>query len=137
LCPLLEPAKIRKNCCGLTILIVSLFSLCCLRITARVATLAVSKPDFEILAFLTSLAFFGNKKARRNRDFSGFFQPERLGSGKILSELRFHYISLLKRVYDHVGRTKFCKDFTVALKVIDVIYRKQMYDSVITGKKCF
>jgi len=62
-----------------------------------------------------------------------FFQPERLGSGKILSELRIHYKSLLTRVYNHAGCSAYCKDFTVALKVIDVIDRKYMYDSVNTG----
>jgi len=31
-----------------------------------------------------------------------------------------------------------CKDFAVALKITDVIYKKQMLNSVITGeKKCF
>jgi len=84
--------------------------------------------------FLKPLAFFGNKIIQTK---SGFFQPERLGSGKILSELRIHHKSLLMRVYDHAGCTEYCKAFTVALKVIDVINRKQMCDSVITGKQCF
>jgi len=33
------------------------------------------------------------------------------------------------------GCKEYCKDFTVALKIIDVIDKKQMYDSVITGNK--
>ena len=39
------------------------------------------------------------------------------------------------RVYDHAGYKDNCKDFTVALKIIDVIYKKQMQDSVITAKE--
>jgi len=39
------------------------------------------------------------------------------------------------RVYGHVGCTEYCKDFTVALKMIDVINKKQMYDGAITGKE--
>jgi len=38
------------------------------------------------------------------------------------------------RVYDHAGCTEYCKDFTVALKMIDVIDKKQICDSVITKK---
>jgi len=34
------------------------------------------------------------------------------------------------RVYDHPGYKEYGKNFTVALKIIDVIYKKQMYDSV-------
>jgi len=59
-----ESAKIRENYCGLTTLIVSQFPLWCLRIATRVANLAFSNPDFEILTFVTPLAFVGNKKAR-------------------------------------------------------------------------
>jgi len=80
--------------------------------------LAFSKPDFEILFFLEI------KKQTK----SGFFQAEKLGSGKILSELRIYYKSLLTRVSDHARCTEYCKDFTVALKVIDVI--------TVTGNKC-
>jgi len=39
------------------------------------------------------------------------------------------------RVYEHVGCTEYCKDFTVVLKMIDVIDKKQMYDRVITGNE--
>jgi len=38
-----EPAKIRETYCGLTILIVSLFSLCCLRITKQLRSGTVDK----------------------------------------------------------------------------------------------
>jgi len=38
-----EPAEIRENYCGLTILIVSLFSLCCLRITKQLRPGTVDK----------------------------------------------------------------------------------------------
>ena len=38
-------------------------------------------------------------------------------------------------MYDHPGCTEYCKDFTVALKMIDVIDKKQMYDIVVTGKE--
>ena len=45
--------------------------------------------------------------------------------------------SLLKRVHSHAGCTKYWKDCrpTVALKLIDVIDKKQMHDSVITVKE--
>ena len=39
------------------------------------------------------------------------------------------------RVYDHAACTEYCKDFTIALKMIDVIDKKQMYNSVITQKE--
>jgi len=39
------------------------------------------------------------------------------------------------RVYDHAGCTECCKDFTVALKMIGVIGKKQICDSVITRKE--
>jgi len=34
-----------------------------------------------------------------------------------------------------IGCTEYCKDFTAALKTIDVIDKKQIYDSVITKKE--
>jgi len=73
--------------------------------------------------FWTPLAFFGNQKARQNL---AFFQSKRLSSGKTLSKLHIHYKYLLTRVYDHAGYKEYCKDFTVALKIIDGIYKKQM-----------
>jgi len=45
-----------------------------------------------------------------------------------------HYKSLLTGVYDHAGCKEYCKDCTVALQIFDVINKKQMYDSVFTGK---
>jgi len=53
-----------------------------------------------------------------------------------LSELHIHYKSLATRVYYHAGCTEYCKNFTAALKMIDVIDKKQMHASVITGKEC-
>jgi len=97
--------------------------------------LASLKPDFEILAFLTPLAFFGNTKAGKIWLFLAYFQSDRLGSGKTLSELHTHSKSLATRVYYHAGCTEYCKNFTVALKIIDVIDKKEMHDSVITGKE--
>jgi len=85
------------------------------------------KPDFEILAFLEI------KKPRKIWLFLAYFQSDRLSSDKTLSELHIHYKSLVTRVYYHAGCTEYCKNFTVALKMIDVIDKKQMYDSVITG----
>jgi len=68
------------------------------------------KPDFEILAFLTPLAFFGSQKNL------AYFQSDRIGSGKTLSELHTHSESLATRVYYHVGCTEYCKNFTVCPK---------------------
>jgi len=51
-----------------------------------------------------------------------------------LSELHIHFKSLAKKVYYHEGCTEYCKKFTVALKMIDVIDKKQMHNSVIMGK---
>jgi len=72
------------------------------------------------------LAFLEIKNPEKNLDFSGFFQSKRLISGKALPELYIHYKSPLTRVYDHAWSKKYCKDFTVVLKVIDDIYKKQM-----------
>jgi len=70
--------------------------------------------------------FLQIKKSRQNLAVSGFFQSKRFSSGKTLSELHIHYKSLLTGVYDHAGYKEYCKDFTVALKIITVIYKKQM-----------
>ena len=82
------------------------------------------KPDFEILAFL---------KIKKSQNNLAYFQSDRLSSHKALSKLHIHYKSLVTRVYYHAGCTEYCKNFTVALKMIDVIDKKQMHDSVITG----
>jgi len=105
-------------------------------ITSRVANLALLKPDFEILFFLNTFAFFEDKKIQtKSGFFLAFFQSERLGSGKTLSKLHIHYKSLLKRVYNQAGCTEKWKNFTVALKMINFIDKKQMYDSVTTEKE--
>jgi len=64
-----------------------------------------------------------------------YFQSDRLGSGTTLSKLHIHYKSLATRVYYHAGCAEYCKKFTVALKMIYAIDKKQMHDSVITGKE--
>ena len=55
----------------------------------RVANLAFLKPDLEILAFFERLWLFLEIKQSQTK--SGFFQSEKLGSGKILLELHIHY----------------------------------------------
>jgi len=75
--------------------------------------------------FGTPLAFLQIKKS----------QKIWLGSGKTLSVLHIHYKSLSTRVCYHAGCTEYCKNFTSALKMIDVIDEEQMHGSVITGKE--
>jgi len=65
---------------------------------------------------------------------SRFFSVGKAYSGKTLFELHIHCNSLLTRVYDHAGCKEYCKGFTVALKMVDVFNKKQMYH-VITGKE--
>ena len=58
---------------------------------------------FESLAFFNHLAF-------QNLAFSlFFFQLERFGFGKTLSELDLNYKPLLMRVYGHAGCKEYCK----------------------------
>ena len=76
------------------------------------------------MAFFNSFGFFGNKKSRKIWLFLAYFQSDRLGSGKTLSDLHTHSKSLATRVYYHAGCTEYCKNFTVALKMIDVIDKK-------------
>jgi len=38
-------------------------------------------------------------------------------------------------VYDHAGCKEHCKYFTVALKIFSVFNKKQMCDSLFTGKE--
>jgi len=92
------------------------------------------KPDFEILAFFEHFWLFLEIKVRKIWLFLAYFQSDRLGSGITLSELHIHYKSLATRVYYHAGCTEYCKVFSVALKIIYVIDKKQMHHSVITGK---
>jgi len=84
--------------------------------------------------FLTHLFLLIKKSQSKPGCLFYFFQYERLGSGNTLSEPHIHYKSLLTRVYDHAGCKEYCKDFTVALKMLDVLSMKQMYDSVFTGQ---
>jgi len=65
-------------------------------------------------------------KIKKGWTKSGFFQSEKVGSGKTLSELHIHCKSLLKRVYDQAGCKEHCKDFTVALTIFDIFNKKQM-----------
>jgi len=60
---------------------------------------------------------------------------ERLDSDEALSEVHIHYKSLMTIVHEHVGCKENCKNFTVALKMLDVFNMKQMYDSLITRKE--
>jgi len=39
------------------------------------------------------------------------------------------------RVCNHAGCTEYCKDFTVVLKMIEIIDQKEMYDTVTMGKE--
>jgi len=102
---------------------------------SKVANLAFLKPNFEIQAFLMHLAFFENQKIPVKIWLFYFFQSERLGFGKTISELYIQYKSFLTRVYDHAGCKEYCKDFTVVLKIFVVFNKKQMYDSMFTGKE--
>ena len=86
----------------------------------------------KVLEFWLFWKPFAGKK---NRQITGFFHLERLDSGKTLSELHIHYKSFLMRVYEHAEYTESWKGLTVPLKIIDVIHKKQAYDSAITGKK--
>jgi len=52
----------------------------------------------------------------KKKTLSVFFQSETLGSGKTLSELHLHYKSLLKRVYNHAGCTKYLREKKILLK---------------------
>jgi len=74
--------KYGKIIAGLRILIVSLFSLCCLGITTRVANLFFSKLDFEILAFCNTLAFLEIKKPDKIWLFLAFFSQKGLALAK-------------------------------------------------------
>jgi len=68
------------------------------------------------------LAFSKNQKSQTK---SVFFLSERLGCGKASSEMHIHYKYFLTGVYDHAGCKEYCKDFTVALKMLDVFNKKQ------------
>jgi len=74
------------------------------------------------------------KKSQTKSGFSWLFHSRKRLALEKLSELHINYKSLLKRAYNHAGCTKYRKDFTVAIKMINFFDKKQMYDSVITGK---
>jgi len=57
------------------------------------------------------------------KENKAYFQSDRLGFGKTLSELHIHYKSLCNEG-QLPGCTEYCKNFTVALKMIDVIEKK-------------
>ena len=103
---------------------------------SSVANLAFLKADFEILTFIEHLCLsLETKKLEKSGFFFAYYLSDRLASGKTLSELYIHYKSFATKVYYHAGCTEYCKNFTVALKMIDVIDKKQMHDSAIMGKE--
>ena len=85
--------------------------------------------------FWTPLDFLEIRKPRKIWLFLAYFQSDKLGSGKTLSELHIHCKSLVTRVYYHAGCKEYCKNFTVALKMIGVIDEKQMPESAVTPKE--
>jgi len=87
-------------------------------VACKVANLAFLKSDFEILCF-NALGFF----------FISFFIRKGLALPKHCPSCIF-ITNLLTRVYDHAWG----KGFAVALKMFDVFYKKQMYNSVFTGQ---
>jgi len=104
----------------------------------RVANWILLKPDFDFFFFQCTWLFYLRLLV--------FFQSEKLGSGKTLSELHITYslqifsdTSLWLSSY-MVQRISYCslkmfEDFTVGLKMSDVFHMKKMYDNVITGKE--
>jgi len=57
--------------------------------------------------------------------FSVFFSWERPDSDKAWPELHIYYKPLLTRVYDYTRCKEYCKDFTVALKILDAFLRNK------------
>jgi len=74
------------------------------------------------------------KNARKFCLFQAYFQSDRLGSGKTLPELHIHYKFLATRVYCHAGCTKYCENFTVALKMIYDIDKTKCTTVYLRGK---
>jgi len=103
--------------------------------------LEIKKPDKIWLFWSQNLKhlwlFLEIKKPDKIWLFLAFFQSKRLSSGKILSELHIHYKSFLTRVYDDAGYKKYCKDFAVALKIIDVIYKTNVRQCNYWERICF
>jgi len=73
------------------------------------------------------LAFLRNQ--RKPDKIIAFSSSEGLRSGKTSSELRIYHKSLLSREYDLAGCKEYSKDFTVAIKLIDV-FSKNFYRNV-------
>ena len=78
--------------------------------------------------------FWEMKNARKFCLFQAYFQSDRLGSGKTLPELHIHYKFLATRVYCHAGCTKYCENFTVALKMIYDIDQTKCTTVYLRGK---
>jgi len=72
-------------------------------VVSRVANLAFLKPDFEILAFFEHLWLFLEIKKSK----IWLFSVRKAWLWKTLHEQHIHYKSLLKRVYNHAGCTKY------------------------------
>jgi len=86
--------------------------------------------------FLIPLAFLEIKKPEKSGLFWLIFSRICLALAKHCLSCIF-ITNLLRRgsiTTQGAGCTEYCKDFTVALKRIDAIDKKQMHDSVITGK---
>jgi len=82
--------------------------------------------------FWTHLALSENQKKPDNSWlFLRFFSRKDLSLAK--HYLRCIFITNL--FYDAAGCKEYCKDFSVALKMFNLVNKKQMYDSVITRKE--
>jgi len=102
------------------------------KVLIRVANSPFLKLDFEILAFFEHLwLFLEIKKARQTLVFSGFFQS---WLWKSIDWAAYSLKNSSEKSITMAACTKHRKDFTVALKLIDFIHKKQMCDNVITGK---
>ena len=76
---------------------------------------------------LNTFGFFCKSKTQTKfRFYWLFFSWKGLAPSKHCLSCIFINRSLLTRVYDCAGYKEYCKDFTVALKMVDVIYKKQM-----------
>jgi len=91
-----------------------------------------SGSGFDFSQIFDSPTRSGPKEKRRILPES---TPELLIRCHLWSELHIHCKSLLARVYDHAGCKEYWKDFSVALKMFNLVNKKQMYDSVTTRKQ--
>ena len=107
-------------------------------VACRVANLALLKPNFEIQAFWTQLAFFENPKYQPTKIWLFLFLFFSM-KGLTLTKHCLSYIFITNIFWQEsmtiAGCKEYCKDFTVALKVFDVFNTKQQYNSVFTGKE--